>query len=636
MLIMSGSTGEFFALVPISVSAALVISLFECLLIMPVHSIDMERWKDAPWVHRSFAIIQKLFRRPTTPPPSSTPSDEQGEKPQEATALIQWCTRLYDRSLEFCLRKPGFSLLICLFLILAAAGVVVQSLKGPAMGMAPLLKLKFFPDDTSVVQVELRRPKGSTLEGTDDLTREISQHLMEKGPGFIRNVTANAGLTINSAYKPIFGDHLALLMVELPLRADRAFENPALFIDKLRQELDARFEVDGVNLEVRALKDGPPVGAPVHARIVGVNQDNVVRLASDLHAEMSSGKPEYEGMVDLRSDRSHFTSTLVVKTRHDEVARLGLSSDQVRFHTATMIEGAYGGELRLLDEDEPIRLKLADEEGSHAWNDLPIMEEHNRLINFSDVASTEIVELPSSLERRDFQRIVNLTAGVAEGSLLQPRDFQNAVMSWYENRQEAYPGATVAFGGEAESTAKSYASLASAFFLSLFLIYAVLSVQFKSYTQPMLIMVNILFSLTGVVLMTGLLGFISMLLPEALIAPERSMITVQSFIAVVGLTGLVVNDAIVLLDFINKDRDRGLSIDEAVRKGAHQRVRPILMTTWSTIAGLLPLAIGIPYFSITWGPFATCFVAGLSASTLMTLLIVPLLYHLLEQARRPA
>jgi multidrug efflux pump subunit AcrB len=106
---------------------------------------------------------------------------------------------------------------------------------------------------------------------------------------------------------------------------------------------------------------------------------------------------------------------------------------------------------------------------------------------------------------------------------------------------------------------------------------------------------------------------------------------VQSFIAVVGLTGLVVNDAIVLIDFINLQRDRGLALEDAVRSGAHQRVRPIIMTTWSTIAGLIPLAIGIPDFSITWGPFATCFIAGLSMSTLITLLILPVLYILLER-----
>jgi HAE1 family hydrophobic/amphiphilic exporter-1 len=208
-----------------------------------------------------------------------------------------------------------------------------------------------------------------------------------------------------------------------------------------------------------------------------------------------------------------------------------------------------------------------------------------------------------------------------------------SLKAWYEKHGQNYPGAILAFGGESESTARSYQSLLSAFFISIFIIYGILAVQFNSYSQPLLIMANIIFSFTGVILMTGLLGGLTLLMPDGVIAPERAMITVQSFIAMVGLTGLVVNDAIVLIDFINKERQRGLSLNEAVRQGAHHRVRPIIMTTWSTIAGLLPLAIGIPDFSITWGPFATCFVAGLSMSTIMTLLIIPLLYQMLERLK---
>ena len=130
------------------------------------------------------------------------------------------------------------------------------------------------------------------------------------------------------------------------------------------------------------------------------------------------------------------------------------------------------------------------------------------------------------------------------------------------------------------------------------------------------------------------------MLPEGFVRPERSMFTVQSFIAIVGLTGIVVNDAIVLIDFVNNRRRAGLGPRAALITAAHQRMRAMIMPSVTTIAGLMPMAIGMPEFSVAWSPMATCFVAGVIVSTTMTLLVVPVLYELLERFqsrwRRPS
>ena len=143
-----------------------------------------------------------------------------------------------------------------------------------------------------------------------------------------------------------------------------------------------------------------------------------------------------------------------------------------------------------------------------------------------------------------------------------------------------------------------------------------------------------MFSFTGVILVMAALGFGADLLPEGTIRPERSFLTVNGFMALVGLTGLVINDAIVLINFINQRLEDGLSLDDALLTAGHQRMRPIMMTTFTTIAGLLPMAIGIPDFSIQWSPFATAFISGLTVSTSMTLLVIPVLFKLLEKFRR--
>jgi HAE1 family hydrophobic/amphiphilic exporter-1 len=637
MLIMTGSVGEFFSLIPITVAAALAISLIECLTIMPLHAIELER------------LSQWFSQKKNTPEPFDSKeksrdqvqlnefqADEVGLSESEKQApskLLNRMTHLYDNSLNWCLNHPFLSLLSVAFLFLLSIGVLIQSALGPLNGQPALLKLKFFPDDTSNIQIIVDMPSQTTHEKTDEFVRQLSTHLMGKGPGYIKSVSANAGLSIDSSYKPIFGSHLAFMIVELPSRKDRAFGNAIRYIDEVRNELEERFEKDGINLDISAQKDGPPVGAPLHIRVAGVSEPNVVKLGQDLFEYIQQQEQgDFKGLRDLKSDRQNFSTTFHFQTNQRKAADRHLSARDVQFFTGTLFEGSYIGDMRLEDEEVPIMLKLSHpaQAPMETLLQLPISQNHQESITFADVGQYRTLMNPSSLERRDHQRIINITSNIREGSLLQAPDFQKLIEAWYDDRRQEYPGANLAFGGESESTAKSYQSLISAFLVSIFLIYGILSVQFKSYTQPLLIMVNILFSFTGVVLMTGLLGLFIIILPDGAISSQRAMITVQSFIAVIGLTGLVVNDAIVLIDFINQERKRGRSLTDAVKRGAHHRVRPIIMTTWSTIAGLLPLAIGIPSFSITWGPFATCFVAGLSMSTLMTLLIIPVLYHMLE------
>jgi multidrug efflux pump subunit AcrB len=617
MLLMTGSTGDFFSLIPITVTTALVISLFECLFLMPIHSVDLERFHGRKHSATSSSSVEL----------SSV---------QETSGLVQRMTRIYDRSLGGCLAHPYLSLLGVFFLLLLSVAIIAQSLLGPSQGYAPLLKLKFFPDDTSTIQIEYRTPAHSSLLETDALGRKIARELLLKGPGTIKSVTANTGITLDTAYKPIFGSYLGFMMVELPEKSLRQFNNASQLIAQIRRELEEKFELNGVYLEVGGQKDGPPIGAPVHVRCSGVIEKNVVQLGHDLYEYIQSNLKKgqaFEGLIDLKSDRQSSHPILRFKSNPESVARHGLTPAEVRFFAATLFEGAYVGELRLEDEDLPIRMRLKRSlpVKPEELLQLPIVQRGSQLVFYGDVGAVTQEEEPTTLERRNFQRVINVTANIDENALLQAQDFMASIKTWVEQHQGDYPGTQVSFGGEAESTAKSYKSLFTAFILALFLIYGILAVQFRSYSQPLLIMSNIAFSVIGVVLMLGLIGGLMLILPQNLIAPERAMITVQSFIAVVGLTGLVVNDAIVLIDFINLQRDRGLALEDAVRSGAHQRVRPIIMTTWSTIAGLIPLAIGIPDFSITWGPFATCFIAGLSMSTLITLLILPVLYILLER-----
>jgi HAE1 family hydrophobic/amphiphilic exporter-1 len=226
---------------------------------------------------------------------------------------------------------------------------------------------------------------------------------------------------------------------------------------------------------------------------------------------------------------------------------------------------------------------------------------------------------------------VTITGDLAPDSPLSAIHLDAASRAWWDTEQARHPGVDLAFGGEAQATARSYASLLTALVVAVFVIYAVLATQFRSYLQPALILTNVLFGFIGVTLMMGLLGILALALPEGWVRPERAMFTVQTFIAIVGLTGMVVSEAIVLVEFINARRADGLALHPALVTAGHQRLRPILMATTTTIAGLLPMAIGIPAFSVAWSPMATAFVAGLMMSTALTLVVLPAGYLLLER-----
>jgi HAE1 family hydrophobic/amphiphilic exporter-1 len=157
-----------------------------------------------------------------------------------------------------------------------------------------------------------------------------------------------------------------------------------------------------------------------------------------------------------------------------------------------------------------------------------------------------------------------------------------------------------------------------AFIVAVLIIYVILATQFKSYIQPLIILSAVVFALIGVVF--GKLA-------------SQSIFTINSLIAVVGMTGVVINDSLVLIDFINRGYREGLSRREAVMQGAHVRLRPILLTTLTTTLGLLPMALGIPRYSMVWGTMASTFVTGLCTATFLTILIVPVEWDLLMQLR---
>lgn len=614
LLLMTGSVGDFFGLLPVAVTVALVASLIECMLMLPLHAVTAEKLLGREKVvARSQSGIDGYLQRP---------------------GLVGWLARRYDVALRWNLAHPWSVIGLVSVMFLLTVGILVQSFNANAWGQRPILKMAFFPNDASILNIAVRLPGDATLSGTSRFLSQLENEVMALGPGKIDNATGFAGMLMDSYYKPVWSHSYGFVFIELPPLARRTADATAI-LEEVRTRLEAQFEKNGVDLEITQQMDGPPIGMPVTIRVAGRDGGAVERLAHDLKAHLRElSNARLKGLIDLNDDSSRRIRQVSFHPHWDRLANHGVAQRTALDFIAGAVDGAYVGEFRRSDEDIPVRVRLGRDllDDPAQLLQLPIVDEPGgRQVTVGDVASVDAGWTPAALVRRDFQRTVTITGNFTADSSLAPSDVTRAVEDWHRERAAQYAGASIAFGGEAESTTKSYRSLAQAFALSVFLIFLLLATQFRSYAQPLIILSNVVFAFIGVFLVLGVVGICLLAFPEGMVRPERGMFTVQSFIAIVGLTGVVVNDAIVLVDFINTRRREGLPLIDALLTAGHQRMRAILLTSITTIAGLLTMALGIPEFSIAWSPLATCFIAGLTASTFLTLLVVPVLYLLLDR-----
>lgn len=618
LLLMSGATGEFFSLLPITVAVALAVSLVECIFMVPTHVHDLDRWFGPGRVAGiSGDDPARYLRR------------------GGVTGVL---ARLYDRVLRTSLDRPRTVLAGVGLLLLLAVGVLAQSAFAPSLGMRPVLKLAFFPEDVRVVNITIRAPAGTTLDETDRLAREIAVEVA-RDKERIGAVSGLTGMYIDGAYKPVWGDGHALLFAELRIGGSSDADAMRAMAD-IRRMVEERWERDGVEIEIGPQKDGPPTDAPLVARFGGADDAATIAAALALRDHLAARAADggLPGIVDIRDDAAARSQRLVFRPDPLRAARHGLAPNQVVAFVAGASEGAWCGDFRLSDEDIPLVVRLREDvaDDPSSLVQVPITQAPDgRSLRFGDVGGLSVEERPAQLVRRDFRRTVTITAGLAPDSPLSAVHLDAAVRAWWADAAAAHPGVDLAFGGEAQATARSYASLLTALVVAVFAIYAILATQFRSYVQPALIMTNVMFGFIGVTLMMGLLGVLALLLPDGAVRPERAMFTVQTFIAIVGLTGMVVSEAIVLTEFINARRGDGLGLRDALLTAGHQRMRPILMATSTTIAGLLPMAIGMPDFSVAWSPMATAFVAGLMMSTALTLVALPAAYILISRPGTP-
>jgi len=588
MLLMTGSTGEFFALIPKAVSFAIIASLLECLFILPLHYLDFG----------------------PRPQPGGIALCERDN------ALLGVLRRITDSLIRLTMRFRSLSLLLVLLTFVVAVAILWVSIAG----IAPLIRIKFFPDDYTLYYAFVEGPANTGIKETDGKIREVADFIMADGPGYARSAAGFAGFVVNEDYEQEFGHNLGTVMVPLPDRTERAFDDPLAHLDAMRNRLKERFAKDGFRVRVRAEKDGPPSGKDVNVQIVGSNEQAVRALSDELLRALRENPDLAPHLIDLRDNRGQPARVFRLEVNEARAHELGLTQGDAARLAAAVLDGRYIGDFRLSDEEIDLKLRIdpAYNDAPEAALSIPVQEHPSGPVRLGDIVDPVVEIQPGELKRYGGQRSLAITANIQAGAPISSSQVAAWVKQHYQEIRDGFAGATLVFGGEFEETQRSFDSLTQAFGLAVLLIYLILATQFKSYTQPLIILSAVMFSIIGVVFGT---------------MASQTLFTVNSFVAVVGVTGVVVNDALVLLDFVNRRYREGMSRMQAVTDGVHTRLRPIVLTTLTTTLGLLPMALGIPGYSLIWGTMASTFVTGLATATVLTLFIVPVAWDLLMEAK---
>ncbi|MEO1483102.1 MAG: efflux RND transporter permease subunit [Myxococcota bacterium] len=494
---------------------------------------------------------------------------------------------------------------------LVSLAVVIAAFFGslPLWGLVPQI---FFPAQAQpFFMAELSLPPGTNIEATREMNARVDQFIAEElraegGGEGVTTWTTFVGetpptFTLGYSPSPSLGG-----FSEIMLNTTSADAVPRM-MDKLQRFAVAEFP--DVQTYIRPLSSGPPVDKPIQVRLSGPDLDQVFALADRVKAELA----KTPGVLEIRDDWGARVKKLEVDIDEARVQRAGLTNEEVAQALQTFLSGLETTRYREEDESIPIVVRstgLARRDLDRVRNLTVFSSRSPVSVPLSQVATVGLTWENSAVLRRNRYRTVTVEAGVAEG-VTAIAIFQK-LQPWLEAQQREWPiGYSWEYGGEFESSVKANASIGDKLPIAGLVIILLLVYQFNSLRKPVIVLSTIVLGLIGVVL-----GLVIM----------RSYFGFLTLLGVVSLAGIVINNAIVLLDRIQLEIDEGKSPAVAVVNAAQQRVRPILLTTATTVASLIPLYIS---GGEMWQPMAVAIMFGLVFSTILTLVVVPLLYSLM-------
>jgi len=633
MLFWPGISGEFMSYLPLTLIVTLTSSLFVAMVINPALA----------------SLFMKVKGRDDKKELSVEKIAAAGERPVAINGRV---LKGYARVLRFSLKRPVAVVMIaCGFLILLFQGWML------AVGLEK--PVEFFPDlQPKSMYVNIDPPEGADLEYIDRVIKRAEvaitgaalkvqepnidtadiydeayvpqEHRKADGTTFsgpgdlgnIKNIYTKAVTTpgASSMFSANAPNNIGVQFIDLDERLRSSNDT----MDEIRERLA---DIPGAKITFAVAEEGPPTGDPINIEIAGDDMAVLGKLSKQVK-ELISKIPHVR---DVRDNYSEGTPSIQVVIDRQKAALFDLTTDMIGFALKTAYNGLDVSSYRESNEDYDITVQLSEEDRrlTDVLHELMIPVPSGKMVPLTTLATIEYTGAIGDIVRIDNQRVVTVKANVDESKIPGP-----VARAQAEEMLQGFslpPGYAIKFTGENEEQKESEDFLGKAFVVALFLIFFVLVSQFNSVTLPLIIMTSVILSMGGAFL--GLALF------------RQPFGIIMTGVGIISLAGVVVNNAIVLIDYINKLQERGLEVKEAVVAAGATRLRPVILTAITTILGLLPMVTGISFdfhkmaiswvseSSQWWSSMAIVVVFGLLVATFLTLIVVPTLYSFFDDLK---
>jgi HAE1 family hydrophobic/amphiphilic exporter-1 len=571
-----GMSGIMFRQMAMVVSFSLLCSLVVALTLIPMLASRFLRFQPAEHyrnenrLHRIYAYSEETFRRVE----------------QRYSSLLQ---------LALGRKKTVLISAVVLFAV--------------SIAMVRLIGVELMPaTDEGEVRVNIEMAVGTKLEIMDQTTRTVEEIVRRQVPEAVSIMSESGGGGYHAA-----GGHTGEVRVTLVPISKRHRSSEQIAND-LRRALAG---LPGVTIRTRAgqglfvLRMGAQTDSGVEIEIRGYDLATAQALAQRVNEVVA----KIPGITDTQISREEGNPEQIIRINREKAADLGLGVSRIGDALQTAIGGTLASYFREGGKEYNILVRLGEEDRKSLDNllDLTVVNNRGEPVILRNVVDAVQEEGPVRIERKDQERIITIEAnytGRDLGSVI--RDIRRGL------RTVPVPkDFVILFGGDYEEQQKAFRELLFGFILAIVLVYLVMAGQFESWRDPFVVLFSIPMALIGITVTMLLTG---------------TIFSLQAFIGCIMLAGIVVNNAILLVDYTNQlRRNQGMGLVEAIRLSGSRRLRPILMTTLTTVLGLLPLAIGFGEGGETQAPLARVVIGGLLSSTLITLILVPVVYAIFEQ-----
>ena len=574
---MSGIMGKFINQIPIVVILALIFSLLEAVIVMPSHF--------SSWV----------------------PATKATEKRKPRGTWFLPLVESYARYVQSSVQRRYWVL-----------GILVLGLGASALVMKQKARFILFPPvGVQSFLIKIEAPQDFSLESTYVYVQQIESFLAQIPNTELTDYISMVGISRQDSNDPLTkrGSNYAQIQVVLTPESERE-RTAQEIIDELKQKI--RLDRDDIQYNFVLIRGGPPQGRPISIDLMGSDYQQLNLIAGELIEKLKT----YPAIQDIENSFIAGKDQYNVKPKRQAMAAAKLSAEDISLHVRAAFDGVVASSVRDQDDELKIRVvrKASDSPALEQLQSLKVGNSIGNLVSLDEIASFEKEGTVSAIFHKSYKRLLNVSADLdteaeIDGKRVTSQSMIQILSPYLDTLKQKHPGIRIEIGGENEDTKESMESLIKAFAVAVIGIAALLIISFKKIIQPVIILFTIPMGVIGV--------FYALLL-------HGQPLSFMSMLGLVALSGVIVNNAIVLISFINQLRSRGFDRFQSITEAARNRLRPIFMTTLTTVSGLLPTAYGLGGSDPFIEPLALSLGWGLALGSFFISLFFPAMIAIMD------